>query len=101
MKNQLGMEKYDMEIPPEAKAKYLQRRKKDLADCQTALETLDYEIFIRIGHQLKGNATTFGFDPLATIGVRLEDFGKEKNLSEIRNAVRDFEVYLKSQNSPH
>ena len=90
-----------MEIPPEAKAKYIQRREKDLSDCQMALENLDYDIFIRVGHQLKGNATTFGFDPLAGIGVRLEDFGKEKNLSEIKKAVSDFQVFLKSQISSH
>ena len=86
-----------IEIPPEARAKYLERRQKDLTDCRQAIQNSDFEIPMRVGHQLKGNAQTFGFDPLTSIGIRLEEGGKHKNLAEIKSAVSDFEVYLKSQ----
>jgi HPt (histidine-containing phosphotransfer) domain-containing protein len=87
----------DMDLPPDARAKYLSRREKDLSDCRLALQNADYEVPIRIGHQLKGNATTFGFEPLAEIGHRLETAGKLKNPAQIEAALADFTTYLKSQ----
>lgn len=101
MTEMTNMETFEMDIPPEARAKYLQRREKDLSDCQAALLSHDFEVFMRIGHQLKGNATTFGFDPLSEIGIRMEEAAKQKNLPEIQKAIMDFQSYLKSQNSSH
>lgn len=92
--------KIEMEIPQEAKNKYLQRREKDLRDCLLALQSSDFDVFVRIGHQLKGNAITFGFEPLSEIGERLESSGKQQDRQKMQKALNDFETYIKGQIAP-
>jgi HPt (histidine-containing phosphotransfer) domain-containing protein len=86
-----------IDIPEEMKAKYIERRKQDYAVCLDALKNNDFETFLRIGHQLKGNAASFGYDDLGLIAVELENAAKEQNLSQIKNSLTQFENFLKDK----
>lgn len=86
-----------MDIPEEMKAKYIERRKQDYATCVDALKNNDFETFLRIGHQLKGNAASFGFDDLGLIAAELETAAKVKDLSQIKNLLTKFESFLKNK----
>lgn len=61
-----------MEIPASMKMDYLNRRKSDFKILAEALSEKDVEPFKRIGHQLAGNARSYGFNELEDIGRQME-----------------------------
>lgn len=80
-----------MQIPTEARLKYLERRKQDVIACYEALSKQDYYFLERLGHQIKGNAITFGFDELTTVAIDIEQAAKAKNHSQLADLVSKFE----------
>jgi HPt (histidine-containing phosphotransfer) domain-containing protein len=84
-------------ISEDMKLRYLQRRKSDLASLAQAFDSGDYEMFCMIGHQLKGNATTFGFDELEKIARELEVAGKSESRDEARRSLDSLELWLSTQ----
>lgn len=82
-------------IPEEVRQKYIERRKKDLADCRLALTNADFKCFAFIGHQIKGNAVTFGFDELTPIALEMEKLAVEKNVDNLHKLLDRFEAFLK------
>ncbi len=86
-----------VDISIEMKAKYLERRKQDYTDCLNAFIKSDFETFLRIGHQLKGNAASFGFGDLGVIAADMEQAAKIRDLPQIKIIVDKFEEFLKSK----
>ena len=80
---------------------YLDREKINLtlqqANCLTALDKNDFETFLRIGHQLKGNAASFGFEDLGLIALELENAAKESDINKIKTSLTKFESFLKNK----
>jgi HPt (histidine-containing phosphotransfer) domain-containing protein len=83
-----------MEMPIESKLLYLERRKKDVDDCMTALMTGDYEVLARVGHQIRGNAVTFGYGELTQIGEILEDSARSRNKTTAQTQVVALQQFL-------
>lgn len=79
-----------MQVPVEAREKYLERRRQDITACQEALLKQDFQFFERLGHQIKGNAVTFGFDELTTVAIALEQAAKAKDLTQLKTLVEKF-----------
>lgn len=86
----------DITIPLEAKLKYIERRKKDFESCDAAIKNQDYKFFQKIGHDLKGNAITFGFAPLSTLGEKLETAANKSDIELLKTLVKSYGDYLKS-----
>ncbi len=84
-----------IDIPLDARLKYVERRKQDLVDCRTAVSKLDFKILERVGHQIKGNAATFGFDELAKIAIEMENLALKKDVDQLKSNLNRFETYLK------
>jgi HPt (histidine-containing phosphotransfer) domain-containing protein len=61
-----------MDLPQEFYANYITRREKDLAALTEAVQTQNVEVFQRVGHQIKGNAESFGFGELTAIAQEIE-----------------------------
>ncbi|MEK6555762.1 MAG: Hpt domain-containing protein [Bdellovibrionota bacterium] len=61
-----------MELPQEFYINYITRREKDLAALTAASQAKDTEVFKRVGHQIKGNADSFGFSELTAIANEIE-----------------------------
>ena len=80
-----------IQVPVEARQKYLERRKQDVIASKEALSKQDYFFLERLGHQIKGNAITFGFDELTTVAVAIEQAAKAKNISQLQELVIKFE----------
>ncbi|HXH76641.1 MAG TPA: hypothetical protein VNJ08_16840 [Bacteriovoracaceae bacterium] len=87
-----------MEVPDEIQGRYLERRKNDLEGCWVALENKNYVLLEKIGHQLKGNGSTFGFPQLSTIGNELEVGSKLADHLLIEKALQNFATWLAEQN---
>jgi len=86
----------DIDIPIEAKIRYIERRKKDLEVARVALTTPDFTFFKKIGHDLKGNAITFGFAPLSSIGEKLEAAAVASNLEELKKLMQEYDSYIQT-----
>ena len=82
-------------IPDDVRNRYIERRKKDLIDCRHALSKRDFKYFAFIGHQIKGNALTFGYDELTPIALEMEKYGAEQNVDRLHNLLNRFEAFLK------
>ncbi|KYG63734.1 hypothetical protein AZI86_12990 [Bdellovibrio bacteriovorus] len=62
-----------MAVPLESQVKYLQRRTTELAQIRSSLLSQpDWDLVKKVGHQIKGNASTFGFAQLTEFGKNLE-----------------------------
>jgi HPt (histidine-containing phosphotransfer) domain-containing protein len=83
-----------MEVPKELQHRYLERRKRDLETCLYYLGQEKFEEIEKVGHQLKGNGSTFGHSELTDIGVSLEKAAHSKNLPELKKAVEDFSTWV-------
>lgn len=63
----------ELAVPKESQLKYLRRRLDEIGKIQASLvDSVDWELVKKVGHQMKGNASTFGFLPLAEFGRNLE-----------------------------
>lgn len=81
-------------IPAEMKIRYVTRRKADLASLEEALRQHDGEAFKRVGHQIKGNAATYAYRDLETIGVELERAGASGDFEKAREALDAFRGWI-------
>lgn len=72
---------------------YVERRRGDLTKLMDAATRADAEVFRRIGHQLKGNAATYGYPDLEAIGIRLEQvasFGPQSEADTLLKELGDW-----------
>ena len=84
----------DIIIPEEARQRYLERRKNDVESLRQALQTKNFEEFKRIGHQLKGNAASFGYGDLEKIAIQLEAVGERQDANEGARLLDQFKQWL-------
>ena len=82
------------ELPIELREQYLERRRKDVADGLNALSAADFFVLSKIGHQVRGNAASFGFDLLTPVASELEQAAQQKDLEKSRELLNSFEVIL-------
>jgi HPt (histidine-containing phosphotransfer) domain-containing protein len=66
---------------------YLKQKDVDLERLRMAIEESDYPSISRLGHQLKGSGTSYGFDEFSKIGSALEHAAKTHDLEETRRQV--------------
>jgi HPt (histidine-containing phosphotransfer) domain-containing protein len=84
----------EITIPDEVRKMYVERRHKDLSTLKNSLAERKLDEFKRIGHQLKGNAASFGHSDLEKIAIGLEIAGDKQDLFEARKQVDLFESWL-------
>lgn len=83
-----------VDIPKEARQKYIERRRLDLENCKHALEKRDFEVLARVAHQIKGNASTFGYDELSEIAIDMEVYALAKNSENLSKVLGKFSKFL-------
>jgi HPt (histidine-containing phosphotransfer) domain-containing protein len=72
-----------MEIPLKLKQNYVRRRQEDIISCETALKNSDFKTIETIGHQMKGNGLSFGFESIAKLGEQMETAARSRNVGEL------------------
>lgn len=85
-----------MVVPVELKQRYLSRRIQDLENLKKALLNDDFAPALKLGHQVKGNADTFEFPHMATIGVELEHAAKRQDKETLMTLVQKMESAISS-----
>lgn len=88
-----------MTIPEEMRRKYLERRERDYKILVETLAAGDYSEFIKQGHQLKGNAATFGYDELAEVGKRMEIAGANSDPALAEACLDELRKWIASKKS--
>ncbi len=83
-----------MEVPVEIHSRYLARRKEDLEKCLMSFQEHNFSALEKVGHQLKGNGLTFGYQELSHIGAQLELAAAYKNEAELEKAINDFSSWV-------
>ena len=73
---------------------YLKNRRLELGELKKLLEKGDFEMIQTLGHRLKGNAKSYGFEPLGKLGSHLEEASRIKNADEIKDIIDEIRVYL-------
>jgi HPt (histidine-containing phosphotransfer) domain-containing protein len=87
---------FKMNIPGEMLRKYHERRKRDLEELTKAVAAKDFEPFCRIGHQLKGNGATYGYEELGRLGQKMEEAGNEKNFAAAESCLAELISWVAS-----
>lgn len=90
-----------MVIPEEARLKYLERRKTDIESLRSALSTKTFDEFKRIGHQLKGNAASFGYSDLEKVAIQIEAAGEHQDLHEASKQLELFQKWYAQRSLGH
>ena len=84
----------EVTIPADARIRYIERRKKDIESLRSALSIGSFEEFKRIGHQLKGNAASFGYADLEKVAIQIEIAGENQDAGLAQVQLSQFEKWL-------
>lgn len=83
-----------MQLPFEMYQNYVVRRDEDYKELLVALEKSDVTPFKKIGHQIKGNASSFGFEDLAVIGNRMNRLEADQLATEGSSLLAEFKNWI-------
>ena len=75
---------------------FLEGREKDINLFKAAIDSEDFDQLESIGHKLKGNAGSYGFDKMSEYGAAIEIAAKNKELEKIKSIVQEFEDHFQS-----
>lgn len=78
------------DVSVEAQVKYLRRRVGELELLLMNSSSVDLELAKKIGHQVKGNAATFGLESLAVFGTKLEESALSGNSQQVLIHAKEF-----------
>lgn len=87
----------EISIPAEIREKYLVRRKNDIETLKASHASRSLEDFKRIGHQLKGNAASFGYMELEKIAIAMENAALKGDAFEAGKQLELFEKWYSRQ----
>jgi HPt (histidine-containing phosphotransfer) domain-containing protein len=83
-----------MEIPQDLRDQYISRKQDEYVLGLEALKLKNYHFFEVLGHQMKGNATSFGFDPLQALANRFEAAAKVQDPELLHKLLAELKIYL-------
>ncbi len=75
-------------------AKFMQRRVDELHTLRAALASSDHLEIRRIGHNLKGVGSSFGFPDLTDLGARLENAARADDPNAMRKLIDELDAYV-------
>lgn len=75
---------------------FLAHKREDAARIRSAMDESDYDTLGKIGHKLKGEGGSYGFDAISEIGLALEQAAKSRDVAGVRRCVEELSAYLAS-----
>ncbi len=73
---------------------FLQNRRNELADIESALASSDFESIRRMAHTWKGICRPYGFVHLETLSRSLEDAGDRESQEDVNGLINEIRAYL-------
>jgi histidine phosphotransfer protein HptB len=80
------------DLPRELVSQFLASCREDLVRLQAALAAKDYDRARRLGHQLKGNGSPYGFPDVTLLGSAIEQAAADP--TELARQIQLLETYL-------
>jgi HPt (histidine-containing phosphotransfer) domain-containing protein len=74
--------------------RFLEHRRRDVVTLRAALADGDFETIRRLGHNMAGNGTSYGFPAMSTIGRHLEAEAGAGNSAAVRGQLASLEACL-------
>ena len=81
-------------VSQDQRKKYLQRRQLSLKYLNLALVEGNFEAFKTAGHQLRGNASSYGFQSLTSIGAKMEHAGMVEETTLALQSLKELEFWV-------
>ncbi len=75
---------------------YIGRRDQDITSLKTFVANQDFDSVSKLGHKLKGNGASFGFDRISELGGLLMKACDRYDIAEVKSLVADFEGEVNS-----
>lgn len=82
------------DLPRELVAQFLNSCREDLPRLHAALAAGDYEHARRLGHQMKGTGSPYGFADVTLIGSAIEQAAAARAATELASQIHMLEAYL-------
>ena len=82
------------DLPRELVAQFLDSCREDLSRLHVALAASDYDRARRLGHQMKGTGSPYGFGEVTVIGSAIEQAGTACSTAELASQIQLLEAYL-------
>jgi signal transduction histidine kinase/DNA-binding response OmpR family regulator len=73
---------------------FLANKRKDVLLLRAALQDRDYETLRRLGHTLKGEGGSYGFDAITELGAGLEEAAQKENTQALERLIEALARYL-------
>lgn len=73
---------------------FLSNRAKDVVRIREALDRGDYAAIAVLGHNMRGNGTSYGFPEVSAIGARLEAAAASMDAPRLRAQADELHAYL-------
>lgn len=75
---------------------YIGRRDQDVDSLKTFAANQDFDSIGKLGHKLKGNGASFGFDHISELGGLLMKACERHDIAAVKSLVTAFEVEINS-----
>jgi CheY-like chemotaxis protein len=75
---------------------FLEHKRADTGTIQAAIDCADYETISKIGHKMKGEGGSYGFNAVTEMGATLERAALARDLETARHTLAAFTEYLES-----
>ncbi|MGZ3621061.1 MAG: Hpt domain-containing protein [Candidatus Binataceae bacterium] len=82
------------DLPRELVAQFLDACREDLCRLHAALAASDYDRARRLGHQMKGTGSPYGFADITLIGSAIEQAATASSAIELAGQIQLLEAYL-------
>ena len=81
-------------VSPEMRIQYLSKKKAEVAECMGSIQQSEFKSSSHLGHKLKGNALSFGFDDLGKLGDQLEVAANKMDLENTKSILLLINRYI-------
>lgn len=75
---------------------FLEHKQADVDRIIAAADSEDYTELGSIGHKIKGEGGSYGFDAITRIGAEVEACAKARDLAAVRRCAHDLRAYIDS-----
>jgi len=85
------------QVPTELRAlvpSYVKNRQNEAGELAQCLDQGDFEKLKRVGHNLKGNGSTYGFAKLSEIGQKMEVAAVEKQSDTLKDLISSYSSFV-------
>ncbi len=73
---------------------YLENRRSDIESFRAALDSADWDVIRRLGHNMKGSGSGYGFPEITRLGREIETAAKGHTPEAVRQSVESLGRYL-------